>query len=53
LRSSINQGVFALAPAIFGLLRDATASYALPFAIAAAAYIMSAIIVSAGRRRLE
>jgi predicted MFS family arabinose efflux permease len=50
LVTAINQAVFALAPAIFGLLRDATASYVLPFALAAAAYAVSALIVSAGRR---
>jgi predicted MFS family arabinose efflux permease len=53
LVTAINQAVFALAPAVFGLLRDATASYVLPFAIAAAAYLTSAIIVSAGRRPIE
>jgi MFS family permease len=49
LITSINQAVFALAPAFFGWLRDATTGYALPFAIAAAAYLLSALIVLAGR----
>jgi len=51
LVTAINQAVFALAPAVFGLLRDATASYDLPFAIAAAAYFVAAIIIFSGRTR--
>jgi predicted MFS family arabinose efflux permease len=51
LVTAINQTVFALAPAFFGQLRDATASYVLPFTIAAAAYLMSALIVALGRVR--
>ena len=49
LVTAINQAVFSLAPAVFGLLRDATASYVLPFSVAAAAFIGAAIIVAFGR----
>jgi predicted MFS family arabinose efflux permease len=49
LLTAINQAVFAFAPAFFGQLREATASYVLPFMIAAAAYLMSALIVAVGR----
>jgi cyanate permease len=51
LVTAINQAVFALAPAFFGQLRDATESYVLPFTIAATAYLMSALIVAVGRVR--
>jgi MFS family permease len=45
LVTAINQAVFSLAPAMFGLLRDTTASYVLPFTLAATAFISAAIIV--------
>jgi len=47
--TTINQAVFGLSPAFFGLLRDATATYAAPFSIAAIAYIISALIIAIGR----
>jgi predicted MFS family arabinose efflux permease len=50
LVTAINQAVFSLGPAVFGLLRDATASYVLPFTVAGAAFIAAAIIVLSGRR---
>jgi len=50
LVTAINQAVFALAPAVFGALRDATASYSIPFAVAAAAQVIAAWIVLARRR---
>lgn len=49
LVTAINQAVFALAPAAFGVLRDASASYSVPFALAAGAEIVAAMIVLAGR----
>jgi predicted MFS family arabinose efflux permease len=51
LVTAINQAVFALAPAVLGALRDATASYAIPFALAALVEVCAAIIVASGQRR--
>ncbi len=45
LLTAINQVVFAFAPGAFGLLRDVTGSYAVPFLLAAVAQILSAAIV--------
>lgn len=50
LMTAINQAVFAFAPAVFGSLRDATASYSVPFAMAAAAQTGAALLVFAGKR---
>lgn len=50
LLTSVNQAVFALAPAAIGLVRDATSSYAVPFVIAAAVQVVAALIVVYGRR---
>ena len=50
LLTSVNQAVFALAPAAIGLVRDATNSYAVPFVIAAAVQVVAALIVVYGRR---
>lgn len=47
---AINQAVFAFAPAIFGWLRDATASYVAAFVLAAAAQIVAALVVVSGRQ---
>ncbi len=51
LITAINQAVFALAPAIFGALRDLTGEYVVPFAVAAIAQIAAALIVLAVPRR--
>jgi MFS family permease len=51
LITAINQAVFALAPAIFGALRDLTGEYVVPFAVAAIAQITAALIVLAVPRR--
>ena len=50
LITAINQAVFAFAPAIFGLLRDFTGSYAVAFALGACAQVVAAVIVSRERR---
>jgi predicted MFS family arabinose efflux permease len=50
LVTAVNQAVFATAPAIFGLLRDATSSYEVPFALAAAVQLLAAGLVMYGRR---
>jgi predicted MFS family arabinose efflux permease len=50
LATAVNQAVFATAPAIFGVLRDATNSYELPFMLAAAVQLLAAGLVTYGRR---
>ena len=50
LVTAINQAVFAMAPAVFGALRDASDSYSIPFALAAGAQVVAAVIVMIGRR---
>jgi cyanate permease len=52
LLTSVNQAVFALAPAAIGLLRDATTSYVLPFVIAAVLQVIAAVIIVFGRRHI-
>jgi len=42
---AVNQAVFALSPAVLGLLRDISTSYVVPFALAAAMQIAAALIV--------
>jgi cyanate permease len=46
-----NQAVFAFAPAIFGLLREVSDGYAVPFMVAAAIQIIAGIVVILGRPR--
>jgi cyanate permease len=50
LVTAINQAVFAMAPAVFGALRDASDNYSIPFALAAGAQVVAAVIVVIGRR---
>src|SRR5260221_9728035 len=47
---AINQGVFALAPAILGWLHDLDDSYILPFLLAGIVQIAASAIVALGRR---
>jgi len=47
---AINQAVFAFAPAILGVFRDATSDYVLPFAMVAFVQLLAAMIVLLGRR---
>jgi hypothetical protein len=42
---AFNQAVFALAPAVLGVLRDISTSYVVPFALAVAMQIVAALIV--------
>jgi predicted MFS family arabinose efflux permease len=49
LVTALNQAVFAFAPAIFGALREMTAAYSMPFALAAAVQLGAAATVLAGR----
>ena len=46
---AINQAVFAIAPAIVGVFRDATANYVLPFAMVAFVQLLATMIVLLGR----
>ena len=46
---AINQAVFAFAPAIVGVFRDATADYVLPFGMVACVQLLAAMIVLLGR----
>jgi cyanate permease len=50
LVTAINQAIFAFAPAVFGWLHDRTANYLAAFLLAAAAQLLGAAIVAAGRR---
>jgi MFS family permease len=45
LVTSVNQVVFALAPAVFGTLRDLTTSYMVPFTLAGVLQIIAAAIL--------
>jgi cyanate permease len=52
LVTAVNQAVFAFAPLIFGLLREMSDGYALPFMVAVAFQLLAGIVVvSAGRHR--
>ena len=50
LVTAINQAVFALAPGIFGWLRDLTDGYLVAFLIAGAVQIVAAAVLTVGRR---
>jgi cyanate permease len=50
---AINQGVFAFAPAIIGMMHDTTADYQLPFAIIALIQLLAAVIILLGRRSIR
>jgi cyanate permease len=49
LVTAVNQAVFAFAPAILGVLRELSGSYALPFLIAARLQLLASMIVVLGR----
>lgn len=50
LVTAINQAVFALAPGLFGWMRDVTEGYVAAFLIAGAVQILAAAILAVGRR---
>jgi MFS family permease len=50
---AINQGVFAFAPAIIGVLRDTTANYQLPFALIAVIQLLAMVIILIGRSSIR
>lgn len=47
---AINQGIFAFAPAVIGVMHDTTASYQLPFALIALIQLLAGVIILLGRR---
>ena len=49
LITAINQTVFAFAPGIFGILRQSSGGYAVPFLIAAAIQVIAGAIIIQGR----
>jgi len=49
LVTAVNQAVFAFAPAIFGLLREASDGYVVPFTIAATMQVIAGLIIFLGR----
>jgi MFS family permease len=51
LTVAINQGIFAFAPAILGLVRDIEGDYTVAFAVAAAIQLSAALIVTAYRTK--
>lgn len=50
LVTAINQAVFALAPGLFGWLRDLNENYIVAFLIAGAVQVMAAAVLAMGRR---
>lgn len=48
LAVAISQGAMAFGPSVFGMLHDTTASYVVPFALAAVAQVVAGIILLAG-----
>jgi MFS family permease len=50
LVTALNQAVFAFAPAIFGVLKEMTDGYVVPFAVAACLQILAAIAIMSRRR---
>jgi len=48
--TALNQAVFAVAPAIFGALRDLTGRHVVSFLVPAAIQALAAVIVGWGRR---
>ena len=50
LVTAVNQAVYALGPGLFGILRDLSGGYALPFALAAVLQVVAAILVASGPR---
>jgi predicted MFS family arabinose efflux permease len=49
LVTAVNQAVFAFAPAIFGILREISGAYTIPFMVAAAVQLIAGSIVVLGR----
>jgi MFS family permease len=49
LVTAVNQAVFAFAPAIFGVLREVSGAYTMPFMLAAVVQIIAGVIIVMGR----
>jgi MFS family permease len=49
LITAVNQAVFAFAPAVIGLIREATGGYALAFLVAVAVQVIASAVVILGR----
>jgi len=51
LVTAVNQAVFAFAPVMFGLLREVSDGYAVPFIVAAAIQVIAGLVLILGRPR--
>lgn len=51
LVTAVNQGVYALGPGLFGVLRDLSGGYGVPFMMAVALEVAAAILVAASRHQ--
>jgi cyanate permease len=49
LVTAVNQAVFAFAPAIFGVLREASGAYTMPFLLAAVVQVIAGTVIVLGR----
>jgi hypothetical protein len=47
--TAVNQAVFASAPAIFGVLREVSGAYTVPFLVAAVVQVIAGAVIVAGR----
>jgi len=52
LVTAVNQAVFAFAPAVFGVLRELTGAYTMPFLLAAVVQVIAGAIIILGRDSL-
>jgi MFS family permease len=50
LVTAVNQALFAFAPATFGILREVSGSYVVPFLTAAVVQVLAAFLIVLGRR---
>jgi len=53
LVTAVNLAVFSFAPAVFGLLREATGDYTAPFLVAAAVQLTAGVVVLLGRHPIR
>jgi predicted MFS family arabinose efflux permease len=49
LVTAVNQAVFAFAPAVFGVLREASGAYTMPFLLAAVGQVIAGTVIVLGR----
>jgi MFS family permease len=50
LVTAINQAVFAFAPAVFGVLREVSGAYTMPFLLAAVVQVIAGAVIMLGRQ---